>query len=159
MLKGDDKIMDFKISKKLPIFVYGTLRSGQANHERCLMDRTEKELKGKVKGKLYSNMFGTFPCMIKGDGYVYGELMYIKDEFYDATLRQLDFLEGYDQEYPEESMYIREIVDIETENGEKVQAYAYYWNSENLGKPIPHGDWIKFLQEKEFDYRVIEAKH
>lgn len=130
--------------KKLPLFVYGTLRNGYGNYYNYLDGYTVKELPAKIKGVMYS--LGAFPAVIKGDGEVHGELMFIDEKFYDFVLKQVDVLEGY---VPgrNDNMYNREIVLATLPDGAKIEAYVYYWAKPYTLKDRPvveSGNWREF---------------
>lgn len=113
-----------------PVFVYGTLRRGQANHAWLAGARWlgEASLRGAVLHDL-----GPFPMAVPGDGLVWGELYGVDA----ATLARLDHLEGHPRLY--ERHWLR------LEDGR--QAWVY------LGRPrqvrfvpaLPEGRWPPLL--------------
>lgn len=141
--------------EKLPVFVYGTLRNGLGNYEWCLRGRTTKEIQGTIKGVMYSA--GGFPAVVPGDERVVGELMYIPDDIYKATMIDLDGLEGYDPNSPATNMYERVVTEVTLENGEKVKAYTYHWSMGEWGihTHLAHGDWKKYrtLRDDAVDFQ------
>lgn len=142
--------MKKKALEVLPVFVYGTLRHGQHNYKRYLFDRTAAELPAIILGELYEVRGGGFPCMVDGRNLVFGELMAIQPERYEATVRDLDRLEGYSEDEPERSMYHRRRSEVRLEDGSIVEAWAYYWNpryaSDMIGPRIKGGDWNEHIQ-------------
>lgn len=138
---------------QLPVFVYGTLRNGFGNY-RLLEGRTLKEETAFIDGAIYPvHQNGGFPCYTdRENGVVVGELMLIKPNVYDDTLRSLDMLEGYHSSHINQSMYIRKIKKVRTEHGEML-AYVYVWNVTH-GRPlttekIDSGCWKTFEKQRQ----------
>lgn len=118
------------------VLVYGTLRPFK--NEEIVM----------VPGKLYD--LGWYPGILlggdcgdpelgpaDGEGYVTCERIHVSEE----RLRQLDNYEGYDPEYPEQSLYLREKV------GED---WIYTYNRSFRGRPVVEsGDWEQYTKQKE----------
>jgi gamma-glutamylcyclotransferase (GGCT)/AIG2-like uncharacterized protein YtfP len=128
------------MTKKLPVFVYGTLRKGLHNY-RLLQGATVKEVPATIKGVIYPvSPYGGFPCLVAEEGTVQGELMYIKPNIYDKVVDRLDSLEGYRKYHEVSSMYLRRKAIVKTEEGE-VEAWVYYWNSQIKYPRIESGDW------------------
>lgn len=127
----------------MKVFVYGTLRKGGHNHG--VLNGAKYVGVDYIEGfTLYDLPYG-FPCIVKGEGRVMGEVYEVDD---DRILERLDILEGYKVQYEEDSMYLRR--NIMAESGEMV---AYYlWN-----RPIPPmskdlskcglEDWLGFKME------------
>jgi gamma-glutamylcyclotransferase (GGCT)/AIG2-like uncharacterized protein YtfP len=120
------------------ILVYGSLRKGFHNHR--LMERIGAEFQSElhVPGfDMYS--LGAFPGVkenpANGQG-VEAELYSFPDE----GLRQLDGLEGYYEDAPERSMYLRK--EVEVDKG--VFAIIYVYNGRidtSWVDPVPTGNW------------------
>lgn len=127
------------------VFVYGTLMKGFWNYGRYLEGNIERIILGKAKGLLYHLPQG-YPAMLKGEGVVRGEIVGPVDR---DLLRELDVLEGYCG-YAEDNLYVREIIDVLTDEGEMLECWAYiYADGEYARKKgiyIPDGDWRKFMQ-------------
>lgn len=90
------------------VFVYGTLKRGQKNHD--ILDSlnahyiTSAVLPGFV---LYASSKCMFPMAVRSDSSsdrISGEVYHIDDD----RLGVLDWFEGYDPVYPESSLFIRE---------------------------------------------------
>jgi len=105
-------------------FIYGTLKAGY--HERANQfdnQRTDVKEAWIDDADLYD--LGFFPAMVHGTGRVFGELHEYDD--WEYVLEAYDRIEGFHEESPETSMYIREVVDVHV--GEQVvKAYTYFWN-------------------------------
>jgi gamma-glutamylcyclotransferase (GGCT)/AIG2-like uncharacterized protein YtfP len=99
------------------VFVYGTLKKGQGNHERCCLDKASFVGNGKISGRIYS--LGAFPGLKPdNDSKVYGEVYKVDD----TTLARLDRLEGHPR------MYERKEIIVETNTNEFCEAWAYFYN-------------------------------
>jgi len=118
-------------NEAMRIFVYGTLLRGQRNHVRFCSDALTIEL-ASTTGCLYDLPAG-FPAMVEGEGTVYGEAMAFPD--LNATLAELDFLEGYHPKCPGQSLYLRRVQTVTLlDSGAEVLAYCYVWRG-----PLPPG--------------------
>ncbi|RSL34801.1 gamma-glutamylcyclotransferase [Salibacterium salarium] len=138
------------MSRKLPVFVYGTLRNGLHNYENILKDQTATENNATSVGSLYAVDHESFPCLVReGRTIIQGEVMYIKEDRYDDILKKLDYLEGYDESNIQESDYVREVTTVTDDKGQDVEVYIYYWNQpRGLGEYITSGCWKTYLKEK-----------
>ncbi len=80
---------------RLPLFVYGTLRTGEANHG-LLLGRTAAETPAVLTGALlYEGPGYPYAVDAPGGGEVHGELIDPLPEAYEAVLADLDRLEEY----------------------------------------------------------------
>lgn len=118
------------------VFVYGTLKKKYWNHH-LLQGRAQYISDAVAPGKLYG--FG-LPGYVMGDeGEVCGELYSFTEE---AVLRDLDRLEGYRSDAPEQSFYIRSKVTVAKEDGSTQDAWVYEINREMSEKDlIKEGTW------------------
>lgn len=131
------------------VFVYGSLRTRCYNYEKYLKDKVKYFQRAIIEGKLYHIENKGYPAAIHGEGIVYGELM----EFYDykEVIKILDDLEEYNENNINNSMYIREKVEVTLLDGSKEIAYVYIYNKEckenKLDKliEVPNNDWIKYM--------------
>jgi gamma-glutamylcyclotransferase (GGCT)/AIG2-like uncharacterized protein YtfP len=129
----------------MKVFVYGTLMRGLFNdmHLRPFVDF------GSIDGDMYiveiaENQF-MYPAGIPGSGTIRGEVYGIEPE----TVKYLDFIEGYDDDYPQESLFIRKLVKVNLDSGNETEAYVYFFNKPIDGlKLIEHGDFRKFIESK-----------
>lgn len=132
------------------LFVYGSLRSGFRNPAYQYLTQHFHLLgEAVVRGKLYDN--GAYPVAVEtsGDDFITGELYVInnKDEF-GWVLGQLDDYEGLNTEAGETPLYRRALADVFV-NGQSNKAWVYWYNRNvECMKPIPVGDVLKYLQEK-----------
>ena len=110
-------------SKSLVVFTYGTLKPGE---ERFYI--IEPYLSSTKNAKLYGVQLwdlGAFPGITKGDEVVEGTLLEFPEEHADRILHTLDRIEGYNEIDPDNSLYIRKEVVVETEEG-KVKCFTYF---------------------------------
>jgi len=121
------------------LFVYGTLRRGEANHgllqsARCLFRQA------RAKGVLVDTGSG-YPAMREGDGDVVGELYEVDDE----TLGRTDELEDYFGPGDPRNLYERVLRPVRTEAGE-MDAWVYVSDRFGASPVIPSGDWVKHCE-------------
>lgn len=124
------------------VFVYGTLKIGGFFGKEFDKYRTSA-VPATVKGTIYhiSALFPTsFPGLkLEDDGIVHGEL-HSFDRFEDVVMA-IDQIEQYFEDYPEESIYIRKEMDVETTAGVE-KAYVYEYNGPIDGyKKVKSGIW------------------
>jgi gamma-glutamylcyclotransferase (GGCT)/AIG2-like uncharacterized protein YtfP len=131
-----------KDTVRLPVFVYGTLRPGQKNYTTFLAGRTLRETPAVIKGRLFYVEDGGYPYLLPGGGTVRGDLIELRSETYQDTLRALDELEEYDPCNEAPSVYLRRRARVTAEDGRETVAWVYYWNRrEYAGKRIEDGDF------------------
>lgn len=116
------------------VAVYGSLLSGLYNHDRHLKNA---ELIGQFQSEPVYNLYDlrSFPGLTKGGNTSVTMEIY---DVNDVELSNLDRLEGYNPNNPENSFYTREL--IQTPYGE---AFCYFYNhnlNEKVGT-IKHGNW------------------
>ncbi|WP_226659323.1 gamma-glutamylcyclotransferase family protein [Pseudalkalibacillus hwajinpoensis] len=124
------------------VFCYGTLRSGENNHN-VISGAVLKESLCWTKGKLYDTGDG-YPALIQHDrGKVYGEVYEVDD----PLLERINLLEGY-QEGRDHNLYDRVVLKIESDE-ESYEAMTYVMkNSKKRFVEIPDGDWIAYRKKK-----------
>jgi gamma-glutamylcyclotransferase (GGCT)/AIG2-like uncharacterized protein YtfP len=124
------------------LFVYGSLKFGEINHNRIFSDYDIKITSAWTYGKLYD--LGYFPALAEGDNKVYGELI----EFNNLEiLVRVDSLEGYRGDNSNFNFYDRkEIIVYINEN--EITAWAYFLNKckikESDGELITSGVWSNY---------------
>ncbi|SHK72870.1 gamma-glutamylcyclotransferase family protein [Streptomyces yunnanensis] len=137
-------------AERLPFFVYGTLRPGEANYARTLLGRTATEEPARIAGALLYEGPG-YPYATAGpaDAVVHGALVRPRDAEYDAVRAALDRLEGYTPGSPAGAGNLYERVPTEAvcPDGRTVRAWVYL-AAEPLatrlraaGTPIACGEW------------------
>lgn len=110
-----------------PVFVYGTLRTGQGNWQWALQDRTTSAHLATVTGFQMYGLQG-YPYAVHTDNdkhLIHGEVMHIDPEQYDEVMADLDRLEGYRPDN-KNSHYDKKIIQATLEDGTKVEAYIYF---------------------------------
>ncbi|MFB6276352.1 MAG: gamma-glutamylcyclotransferase [Halothece sp.] len=125
------------------VFVYGTLKPGEANFERYCGGKVSKVTPAYTFGHLYALPVG-YPAMTTGDTEVSGVLLTFSDE---QLLADIDGLEDYDPKRPaEDNLYQREWLTLYAPSGESLgKAWGYrmaFWRVQQLGGIfLPSGCW------------------
>jgi gamma-glutamylcyclotransferase (GGCT)/AIG2-like uncharacterized protein YtfP len=133
---------------RLPFFVYGTLRPGEANHDLFLRGRIRSEEPGRLAGALLYDGPG-YPYAVEGArGVITGELVTPRTDAYAELLAVLDELEEYRPGDPR-NLYervAREV--IRSADGTPERAWVYVAappvaaRLRARGKLIESGDWL-----------------
>ncbi|MET7688568.1 gamma-glutamylcyclotransferase family protein [Streptomyces sp. NPDC005483] len=127
---------------RFPIFVYGTLRPGEVNHDLFLRGRIRSEEPGRLTGALLYDGPGYPYAVEEAGGVVMGELVTPRADAYAELLAVLDELEEYRPGDPR-NLYervAREV--IRTADGTSVPAPSVAARLRTGGKPIEGGDWL-----------------
>jgi len=129
------------------LFIYGTLLIADNEFAKYLQNNSTFFAKGQFKGILYDA--GDYPVAItnNNDGfYVKGSVVELTNP--EETLKYIDPYEGYGIGQSQPYLYLRELLNIETENG-IVQCWVYIYNrtTENFHR-IDSGDYIGYLENK-----------
>lgn len=104
------------------LFVYGTLRKGFPLH-KYLSQKARFLGSGTIRGVLYD--LGKYPGAIPSDmGEVKGELYELAPGSH--HLNELDRIEGFDAEDPENSLFIRSLTDVKLAGEEVTKAWVYF---------------------------------
>lgn len=121
--------------EQLPLFVYGTLMSGQRAYER-LRPAVETFVPASlVNVALYS--LGEYPMAVPGNGVIVGELHWLAPDSHDQVLVELDQYEGVG------FGYTREQITVQLRGAEDVRAWVYF-GVPDIAVQHPHilsGDW------------------
>ena len=104
-------------SQHLPIFVYGTLKTGEerANQWPFAPLRVER-------AAMYD--LGPYPAMTDGSDAVLGELWHIVADHLPKTIAVLDRIEGFGVD--EVDLYVRRIIPVTASGATVQEAYAYF---------------------------------
>ncbi|MCC5614413.1 gamma-glutamylcyclotransferase [Nostoc sp. CHAB 5836] len=98
-----------KFSDLVWVFVYGTLKPGEANYKKYCAGKVVGVKKAFVQGKLFALPMG-YPAMTLGDSHVYGYLLSFANS---RILNELDVLENYQPSRQlAENLYNRQIVEV-----------------------------------------------
>lgn len=138
-----------------PVFVYGTLRSGQGN-ERLMSEAKQQTLDARMPGvALYTSEY-VFPYAAEHDDpetSAVGEVVWLtEDERGESARQMLDHLEGFYSDYPSSSHYertTRTVTYADPETGEEQQTTAWVYLARGRSRAvlreadrIPSGDWV-----------------
>jgi len=139
------------MEKNYQLFVYGSLRSGFHHPAFEYISRHFLFVgDGKTKGVVYD--IGAFPGALETtlESFIIGEVYAIKNEDeFDWAIAQLDDYEGVEAEDGETPLFKRALTEVYLDNGEKTQAWIYWFNDDVKGKPvIASGDALLYYQEK-----------
>ncbi|MBD2611122.1 gamma-glutamylcyclotransferase [Nostoc punctiforme FACHB-252] len=134
---------NIKFSDLVQVFVYGTLKPGEANYKRFCAGKVVDAKKAFVKGELFALPMG-YPAMTPGDNQVHGYLLSFTNP---GILKQLDVLEDYHPARQDsENLYSRKT--IEVYQGESLSlgwAWVYLMSLERVdqfaGIHQPDGWW------------------
>jgi gamma-glutamylcyclotransferase (GGCT)/AIG2-like uncharacterized protein YtfP len=111
-------------SAQLPLFVFGTLRRGECNHD-CLSGRYDRWLPATLCDFRRTQTSHGFPGIVPSPGdAVAGELFFICPDVFADTLERCDHLEDIPPGQLVGRYYRREMVAVETSQGQ-VTAWAY----------------------------------
>ncbi|MBG1242906.1 gamma-glutamylcyclotransferase family protein [Nostoc sp. NZL] len=101
--------LNIKFSDLVPVFVYGTLKPGEANYKKYCDGKVVDVKRAFVQGKLFAMPMG-YPAMTLGDGQVHGYLLSFPNP---RILNELDVLEDYQpNRQPVENLYNRQIIEV-----------------------------------------------
>ena len=131
------------------LFVYGTLRNGVS---LPINQQIAKDIEwvgaSQIKGRLYD--IGEYPGALpaeKSNSLIKGEILRIKKPR--KVLKLLDEYEGYNSKNVKTSEYYRKKEIVELEDGNKVQAWVYWYNFPVENKPrIRNRDYLNYLKKK-----------
>lgn len=124
------------------VFVYGTLKPGEANY-LAYHDRVIEQIPVYTWGDLYALPVG-YPAMTPGKNQVYGVCLRFEDA---RVLESLDLLEDYqEQRTPDLNEYYRALTPIYRPNHQLVgQAWAYFMTRDRVmrygGVKVASGWW------------------
>lgn len=138
MLYNQFYLLNFNIYMYL--FVYGTLLSTEYNHQ------TIKDSKLIAEACIYGKLFdiGNYPALKEGKNIIIGELYDIDD----SILKSCDQLEGYNNDDPENSLYVRKLITVFMDKKE-LCAYVYYCNFDTSNyKEIESGNYKEYMNEQ-----------
>lgn len=123
------------------LFVYGTLREGQAAR-RMIAGHVARAEPATTDGALVA--FPDYPGVVEGTGTIHGELVWLTDLL--TAFALLDAYEGDD--------FLRILQRVRRQDGTEEVAWCYLLADPKLasaGTPIPHGDWLRWVRERDAD--------
>jgi len=127
----------------IKVFVYGTLKPGEANYKRYCAGQVAAETSAIAYGQLFALPAG-YPAMTPGDNVVQGFLLEFTNP---AILTILDRLEDYDPNRPSnQNLYDRQEIQVFTPDKEPLgTAWVYLMTVEQAhhygGVLLPSGWW------------------
>jgi gamma-glutamylcyclotransferase (GGCT)/AIG2-like uncharacterized protein YtfP len=131
------------------VFFYGTLMTP---FNRPGRRRIDSHLVFKGNGRMTAALFdlGIYPAAVPAGGdnaRVRGEVHEMTDA--SAVLAVLDEIEGYSPADPDTSLYTRLVTPITLDDGNVVDAWAYFYNAP-LGRAerITSGDYLEYLKAR-----------
>jgi gamma-glutamylcyclotransferase (GGCT)/AIG2-like uncharacterized protein YtfP len=132
---------------QLPVFVYGTLRSGQGNYRHILAGHTKRERSAVLHD--YKLLDGGVPFAVLGEGHrVVGEVMDLQPLMWETVLNRLDRLESYTGR-DHDSLYVRAVRRVTLEDGSEIDVYVYLASQSTCNgvwlanaPEVPGGDWV-----------------
>ena len=127
----------------LKVFVYGTLKPGEANYQDYCQGKVIEIIKAQTKGKLFDLSIG-YPAMIEGNSIVKGFLLTFAHANHLALLDQLEDYDPQGQEY--NNIYYRQEILVTKDTGESLgTAWGYFMSLQKVkqlgGLPIKSGWW------------------
>jgi len=124
--------------------VYGSLRIGQQANHRLQNDSFKYIGPNKILGTLFP--VGWFPgLLLFGDTEIIVDVYEILDE---QGLNPINQYEGYYTSSKIDSLFTLETTTL-IDTKEETYCYEYNGNFRAAGNAIEHGDWAKYLSEKE----------
>lgn len=125
------------------LFVYGTLLNADNEFAIYLKNNCSFYANGKFRGKLYD--IGEYPGAVADNqyaGYVYGSILTMNNAV--STLKHLDYYEGFGPEQEQPNLFVREIINVESEKG-IISCWCYLYNLPVNGLPvIVSGDYMRY---------------
>jgi gamma-glutamylcyclotransferase (GGCT)/AIG2-like uncharacterized protein YtfP len=127
----------------LNVFVYGTLKPGEANYQYYCQGRIKSQLPVYTFGNLYALSVG-YPAMTTGENKVKGILLTFD---HPEILKSLDQLEGYQEKRAANlNEYYRQLIPLYSVDEQLVgEAWAYFMTLARVrelgGILVPSGWW------------------
>jgi len=127
----------------LKVFVYGTLKPGEANYQRYCAGKVVETTKAIAQGKLFALPMG-YPAMTAGNSLVHGYLLSLTNL---DVLKALDELEDYHPaRAPSENLYNRKQIETYNPQGNSLGWAWVYIMTQDLalqlrGVHLPNGWW------------------
>lgn len=130
------------------VFVYGTFRQGFPLHQYLQRGVVRFLGKGRISGRLYD--LGEFPGALPSDSptdEIEGELYQLGNA--SAQLGELDEVEEFDSDRPDESLFVRRLTNVELESGERLKAWVYFLPRKPAkARLIPSGDYTEIRRSR-----------
>ena len=149
---------------EIKFFFYGTLMDFDIE-----IDNIEIEKVAAItKGRLYN--LGPFPgakFSEDADTHVIGQVILFRSDKHgpiDTVVKTCDMIEGFSENHPLSSFYIRKKIKVITEDGNELLCHAYEINysDERLARSakfVHHGDWLKDERDGGYELRWKEKTY
>lgn len=136
-------------------FVYGTLRPG-GRYWSNVSEYIESYEPAFIDGYRLRHLPEGYPAVARGAQRVFGDLLYVKEDFQDLVCEIIDEIEGFDPG-KSDSLYERIVVAAQplrrTNSTLRVSAYIYadagMDHFETAGLPVESGDWREYVAKHE----------
>jgi len=127
------------------VFVYGTLRKGDCRN-RMLVEATCVAAEAYLDGFDLLDM-GSFPGIVPTES---ASVTRVRGEVYDVSddlLADLDVVEGFQEDRPDDSLYLRQEVTVKIFGSEDIEVLTYIYNERRYRRHDRHniiesGDWF-----------------
>lgn len=120
----------------LPVFVYGSLCPGEANHAVILDGRTDSQRPAHLpNAKLQAGDGYPWVDEAAGGAGVDGWLLEVKAHEWSTVLAELDHLEGFDPDEPGSSHYVRRARLVTLADGSQRTAWVYLFPAAKRREP------------------------
>lgn len=140
------------------VFVYGSFTEGMVHFSK-IQAFIESSQKAKIRGAAYRLKVG-YPVLLKdGDSEAPGQLITLKSPEFMISL--LDEFFGFANFDAQKSLHLRELTEVNLENGEKIQAWAYFLNPKKLPNTAVKIDavvWDECLKSPKFTDQLTERQ-
>ncbi len=140
--------------KRINLFVYGSLREGFFNYEKYLDGNVARKYDARIANmKLFHMPYKGYPAITFGKDVVEGEIMVLREECYEETMKAMDRMEGFISEGNPENEYHKVVMEAENLQTNQMElCYVYFYNQDRDslfgGNAIylPNGDWKAHMQ-------------
>ena len=102
--------------------------------------------RGSIRAALFD--LGLYPAAVPApDRRVWGEVYEVTD--IESVLPALDGIEGFTPQQPDQSLYVRDRVEVTMADGSAAQAWVYFYNAP-LGRArrIASGDYLEHIRAR-----------
>jgi gamma-glutamylcyclotransferase (GGCT)/AIG2-like uncharacterized protein YtfP len=127
------------------VFFYGTLMAGFDLRQRAGID---SKLTYAGRGSIHASLFdlGLYPGAVPAaDGLVWGELYEAVEA--PSVIAALDEIEGYREDEPDRSLYVRRRTAVTLPDGRSQSAWVYFYNAPLGQAPrIASGDYLEYVK-------------
>ena len=140
--------------KRINLFVYGSLREGFFNYEKYLTGKVARKYDARIANmKLFHMPYKGYPAIMFGKDTIKGEIMVLREECYEETMKAMDEMEGFISEGNPENEYHKVILEAENlHTNQKELCYVYFYNKDRdllfdeNAIYLPDGDWKAHMQ-------------